>query len=328
MGFVRARRQGLRAVLGFALSVGLVACGGGGGGDESSEEPMPDLSVLSIVVNYDGGAYAGLQVFQEGPQDPPEVTGLQGHAPHFEVAGGLLPDGLTLDADTGAILGRPTLGQDFSAVIRLTVEGYTGHLDTELHFSVAPFWFSYPMEFIEAQRGLPVSDVVPMKATYDDEVTLSFSTWPEGTELPPGLVLNSTTGEITGSPSEEGSYAITIVAKATYAGQVKEAENRIDLLVSPIADVGFGYETVQWDAGQWLSVEPYVTLQPGDTLTDFKIVAGTGIPGMTVDGATGTVSGNVPASEGTYSMTVEATFKRGSIVEKRQAEYSVLVFVP
>jgi hypothetical protein len=326
------RRRGLRAVLGFALVVALSACGGGsdGGSNEPPPPPPPDMSSLDITYNYRGAEYASLQVFKEGLQDPPEVSGLEGHRPHFARAAGSLPDGLTLDADTGAILGRPTALGDTSAVIRLTVEGHTGYLDSELHFSVSPFWFMYPLGYVDAQRGLAISEVAPMVPDYDDAVTLSFETWPAGSELPPGVVLNSSTGAISGTPSAEGSYAITVVAKASYDGRQAEAEQRIDLFVSPITDVGFGYDTVQWEGGKWLSVAPYITLQPGDTLTDFRLIEGqgTGIPGMTLDNVTGTISGNVPSADGIHNLFVEATFTRGSIVETRQAEYSVVVYNP
>lgn len=320
--FRRCRAWGARALVALGLAAGLAGCGGGGG-----DTPPPNLTVN---VNYDDAANADLTVFKSATPQTPRVDGLDGHTPQFEVASGSLPEGMTLDAGTGTLSGRPLGATDTTAVIRLTVPGYAGHVDSELHFSVRPFFVMYPQSSVSAQRGLAVAGNRPMTPSYDPAVSVSFELWPAGSSLPEGLTMDPATGEIGGTPMQEGSYAIFVVGKAAYDGRVSQVEARLDYFVDPITDVGFGYDGMQAEAGLATSVTPYKTLQPGDTLTNFHVVAGegTGVPGMTLNSTTGVISGTLPSTPGDYNMVVEATFTRGSIAETRRGEWTVNVYVP
>ncbi|MFO1339880.1 MAG: Ig domain-containing protein [Burkholderiaceae bacterium] len=317
----RARGLGLRAWTGLALTIGLSACGGGGGSSGAD---------LTINYNYANANNSTMVVFRSEALPAPQVDGLEGHAPHFAVVSGGLPEGVTLDPNTGVISGRPVANTETTAVIRLTVTGYSGSLDESVKVTVAPFTVMYLNTSVETQRGLPLAVNTPIVPSYDEAVSVEFKTWPEGTALPPGITLNATTGALAGTPTEAGSYAVFLVATASYGGHTSQADARVDYFVSPITDMGFGYDGIQAEAGQATSITPYKTLLEGDTLTNFHVVAGegTGIPGMSVNAATGVISGTLPSTAGDYNMVVEATFTRGSIVETRRGEWSVSVYVP
>lgn len=291
----------------------------GGGG-----EPTHDLAV---AFNYGNANNVELTQFKAEDLPAPQADGLEGHAPHFALVSGNLPEGVTLNPDTGVIGGRPLVNTKTKAVVRLTVPGYKGSLDVDVNVTVKPLWVMYSNTSVDIQRGLPLEVNKPDMPTYDDAVKVSFATWPAGTALPPGLTLNKATGALAGTLTVAGNYAVTLVATAKYGSRSSQADARVDYFVSPIVDMGFGYDVLFGAPGAPASITPFKTLLPGDSLTDYRIVPGlgTGVPGMSVNVTNGVVSGSLPSTPGEYDMTVEATFKRGSIVETRRGQLQVYV---
>jgi len=118
----------------------------------------------------------------------------------------VLPAGLTINATTGVISGTPTVAAtQTNYVVSATNSGGTTQATISITVSAAtrpPSAFSYPTNPIIAVIG----DLLPSDIPNITGTATSFTVTPA---LPAGIVLNASTGVISGSPT-------TAVAQATY----------------------------------------------------------------------------------------------------------------
>ncbi|WP_374675549.1 Ig domain-containing protein [Ideonella sp.] len=309
----------LRAVVMGALAVAMTACGGGGGGGAQEN--------LVLTYDYGDANMTELLVLREQTLPAPRTDGLGSNTPHFEIVSGVLPTGMQLDSRTGVVSGRPTVVGRTSAVVRITVDGYSGHLDADLHLQVQPFYAMYLTDTVAGQIGLPIEGVTPqVPDSYDAGVTVRFAL-ANGTRLPPGLSLNATTGAISGVPTEVGSFSAEIDASATHGDTRVTASTTLSFFIEPITDVFFLYDGFDVPGGAAVNVAPIVSKTGSDTFSGYRLANGADSQhGLRVDAATGVVTGTAPATAGRYEMEIEATLTRGSLTELRQATFTMIVY--
>jgi hypothetical protein len=139
------------------------------------------------------------------------VSASGGTSPYaFSVSSGALPTNLILNSATGAITGTPTAAGTFTFTITATdATGCSGSRQ-------------YTMTI--TSPGCPAIVVSPTtlppgtaQQPYSQTITASGGTAPYtfaviGGALPPGLVLNSATGLIAGTPQQQGIFNVTIGA--------------------------------------------------------------------------------------------------------------------
>jgi len=206
-----------------------------------------------------------------------------------------LPAGLAVISSTGFISG--TLGAEsqgtYAATISASNSGGTG--SATLSLTVAP---PPPPVPVVANQNTGANEGVP----FNYQIIASNSPTSYGAApLPAGLVLNTTSGAIAGTPATGTSGTKTVTITASNAGGTSTAATlTLTIAVNPNAITITSSATHSGTAGQLLN---YTTTATGSP----DLFAATGLPpGVTITAGTGVISGT-PTTAGTYAATLTAT---------------------
>ncbi|MCC6389561.1 MAG: putative Ig domain-containing protein [Bryobacterales bacterium] len=212
----------------------------------------------------------------------------------LDSSGGPLPTGLLLNPTTGILNGTPTAAGDFTFTIFA--------LDADQRRVTKTFTMSITGQFQITTTTLP-SGVVG--TAYSQTLTttggLGTVTWsqPSGT-LPTSLQLNTSTGAISGTPSEAGGFTFTI--QAADSGNQKAQQSYTIVIIAPLSITTTSLPNGTLNVGYNASLAatggeaPYTWTQ-------------TGLPdGLTLDAASGAISGT-PTRADNFTVTVTVTDK-------------------
>ncbi|MGD0733388.1 MAG: putative Ig domain-containing protein, partial [Terracidiphilus sp.] len=219
--------------------------------------------------------------FNSGPMT---VTG--GIAPYSYSIVGVLPAGLTLNTSTGAVSGTPTTAGTFTVM----VTDSNGNSGSSCLITInGPLTVTCGSASV-GDVGVPF-DSGPMTVT-GGTAPYSFSILGV---LPPGLTLNTSTGEVTGLATSAGSFTIQVTDALgnTSTGCLITINGPLYVTCAAIdtGDVG-----VPFNSGP-------MTVMGGTAPYSFSIV-GTLPTGLTLNTSTGAVTGT-PTTAGSF--TVEVT---------------------
>jgi hypothetical protein len=212
-----------------------------------------------------------------------------------------LPFGLSVNSLTGAITGIPlTAGVTVATLTASNGAGTSGPLTLTITIAAAS-----------------LTPVITSPVTAPGTVGTTFVTYPiiatglpssySATGLPPGLVINTLTGQITGTPTTPGTYVVTISATnssgtGTTTLTITVAAPGLSPIITSSPPVAQGTGTV------------------GSTFVTYTIVAtglpssyfATGLPpGLAIDPLTGAITGT-PTTAGSYPVTISATNGSGT----------------
>ncbi len=128
--------------------------------------------------------------------------------------------------------------------------------------------------------------------------------------LPPGLALDPATGAISGTPTQAGSYSLTLIASNVGGGSAPLALNVV-IAAAPVAPVISGSAPNGAVGQAYAGFVP--TLGPAGVAQPVTYALGTGSlpPGLALNPATGAISGT-PTQAGTYSFTLVANNAGGN----------------
>lgn len=208
-----------------------------------------------------------------------------------------LPSGLTMDANTGVISGRPTAEGTANVTITVTNGTATNAVTLPLIVKQKPF--------ITTDGTLPGGkQKEAYTTTIDFGGTPTVTIWVTNGALPSGLSLNSTTGVISGDPTVGGTFTFDLTAQSP----IGTATKTFTLYLEPTSEATI--TTVQGEVTDATEGQNYTFefQASGHPTPDITLYSGS-LPGnMTGDGSVKgkfTVSG-APTATGTFTFDLKA----------------------
>jgi hypothetical protein len=234
-----------------------------------------------------------------------------------------LPSGLVIASSTGTITGTTSssgnfnvtvTAKDSSSLAQSASRNYFLRVaDTlRIHPNVDPF------VFIEGYVGQPYNYSL---TAFGGLNPLSWSVI-SGT-LPPGLKLLPQYGTFSGTPAEAGVFNFTVKVVDSATPQ-QSAQKQIQITIHPPELVLLGSLPQRLPLG--VEFEGSVAVTGGVAPFQWSLKSGTLPPGLSLDPATGRVSGT-PSALGAYSFVVEVT-DSASPAQSRSSTYWISVTAP
>ena len=235
---------------------------------------------------------------------PISATTATGDALTYSVTG--LPDGLSINANSGVISGTISSMADTTAPYNVTVTVNDGSISASEYFdwTVSYLTLTNPGDQTNAS-----GDTVSLVLTASDNMgdTLSYT----ATGLPPGLSINSSTGLISGvialDADADGPYTTTV----SVTGGDGATSQTFNWNVSRIVITDPGDQNSKPTTTPW-ACRSGVTDNNSDTLT---LQAATGLPpGLSINPTTGLITGTIASTadlNSPYVVTVSASDASG-----------------
>jgi hypothetical protein len=141
-----------------------------------------------------------------------EATG----ATAYRVLSGSLPDGLSLNATTGAVTGTPQTATNTNAMVEVS-DGNGGVASANMTFSIsAPPPPDAGGPTISDQT---INGMIEQPLTAQVQATNATKYWITSGTIPPGLTMDPATGAIAGTPTVAGTKTVTVQVTDASAAQ-------------------------------------------------------------------------------------------------------------
>lgn len=212
-----------------------------------------------------------------------------------------LPSGLTINTNTGEISGTPTTRGNYTSTVTATGSGASS--PTQVNFTITD---GSPIivegQTIEAKKSTSIFSQSTIQLS--DSTNRRVTSW-SASGLPAGVSINSTTGVLSGPPTQVGNFSAIITA-AGVGGTDAKTVNFIIVLAAPelVKD-----QTFEFSYQQSMSVYPGLVDSANSPGTSWSA---TGLPpGLSINSKTGQITG-VASLAGVYDTNINVSNIAGS----------------
>lgn len=219
------------------------------------------------------------------------LSTVNGTGPYtWSITSGSLPSGLSLNTTTGVISGTPTASGNFSITLHVSDSAsHTFDNNQILIVNIAPTLIG----------TLSNGDI---HIEYDDQLGVSDGTGPYVFSisvgmLPTGLIIDSATGLISGTPTVLGSFSFTVLVVDFYSVSTTSTQT---IIINDILSISGIYTSGTVSS----SYSSSVTLSGGTPTFIWSIAHGSLPTGLTINSSTGVISGT-PTTLGTFTFIVK-----------------------
>ena len=235
----------------------------------------------------------------------------------YSISSGTLPTGVTLDSTTGIISGIPTATQSSSSVTVSVTDslGVTASTTATVAFTVgsAIVATANSVSPVQIIQNSTITNVTPFASVSGG--TLPYYYFVSSGTLPERVTLNSTTGLVSGTPTQTYSTASVTFSVRDGGGIVAATTSTVSFTViaalSATAGATTAVNAIQNTA--ITSFNPFSSVSGGYTPYVYGIVSGTLPTGVTLNTSTGLVSGTPTTLQSAASVTFKVTDAQGSI---------------
>lgn len=251
------------------------------------------ITVSSVFEIPTGGTYWTLSVSSGG------------YPLTWSIISGNLPPGLSLNATSGVVSGSTSQVGSYPLTLRVTdcVQQTADKAITVVVFDPVVITTTVAADGV---TGVP----------YSQELTASAGRPPHSWgilvyDLPPGLTLNATTGTISGTPSQAGSWSFFVQVTDSYGTNSTTTDSQyLTIRVSdPLAITTTSAPDTTSSSNYYLPL----TASGGKTPYTWSIASGTLPPGLALNASSGLISGTVAdTATGTFSFSAQVTDSLGN----------------